>query len=114
MTNLDRLQLELANREYLSEKQFSVILDENGLDAVSEYTAANRKPLLQTVLNVFEILANDIDLFRKVESEFATTGEAFSALTARIQTVKNKISAIDAETGVVANSVFSAMYFGGG
>ena len=113
MTNLARLQLELANRQYLSEEQYSVLLDENGLDAVSEYTAANRKSLLQTVLNVLEILANDIDLFRKVETEFATTSEAFSALTTRIQTVKNKISAIDAESGVVDGSVFSAMYFGG-
>lgn len=113
MTNLARLQLELANREYLSEEQYAVLLDENGLDAVSEYTAANRKPLLQTVLNVLEILANDIDNFRKVETEFTTTSEAYSALTVRIQTVKNKISAIDADSGAVAGSVFSAMYFGG-
>ena len=113
MTTLVRLRLELANRQYLSDEQYSVLLDENGLDAVSEYTAANRKPLLQTVLDVLEILANDIDLFRRVESEFTTTSEAFSALTTRIQTVRNKISAIDAESGVVDSSVFSAMYFGG-
>ena len=113
MTTLDRLKLELANREYLSGEQFSVILDENGLEADSEYSASNRKQLLEAVLAVFEILANDLDLFRKVETEFATTSEAFSALTTRIQTVKNKISAIDAESGVVDGSVFSAMYFGG-
>lgn len=113
MTTLARLQLELANRQYLSEEQYSVLLDENGLDAVSEYTAANRKSLLQTVLDVLEILANDLDNFRKIETEFTTASEAFSALTTRIQIVRSKISAIDAESGVVDGSVFSAMYFGG-
>ena len=112
MTNIERLKLELANRQYLEDEQYFVLLDENGLTAMVEYEAANRRALLSTVLDILEILANDIDLFRKVETEFVSTGAAYDALSARILAVKNKIAAIDNESGAKNDSAFSFMYVG--
>lgn len=113
MSNIERLKLELANRQYLQDEQYFVLLDENGLAAMVEYEAANRRALLSTVLDVLEVLSNDLDLFRRVETEFATTGAAYDALSARILAVKNKIAVIDSESGAKNDSCFSFMYFGG-
>lgn len=112
MSNLERLKLELANRQYLEEEQFKLLLEENGLEAMVDYEAANRRALLSTVLDVLEILANDIDLFRKIETEFTTTSAAYDALSSRILGIKNKIAAIDAESGAKSDSCFSFMYVG--
>lgn len=113
MSNLERLRLELANRQYLPDEQFRVLLAENGLEAMVDYGAANRRALLATVLDILEILANDIDLFRKVETEFTTTSAAYDALSSRILEIKNKIATIDAESGARNDSCFSFMYVGG-
>jgi len=113
MSNIERLKLELANRQYLEDEQYTVLLDENGLAAMVEYEAANRRALLSTVLDILEILANDIDLFRRVETEFTTTSAAYDALSARILKVKNKIAKIDKEDGQMNDSPFSFLYIGG-
>lgn len=113
MTNLGRLTLELSNRYYLSDDEYSTLLAENGLDAQSEYDVSNRRALLMTVLDVLEILANDVDLFRKIETEFSTTSEAYTALSDRISRVKAKISDIDAESGQRCESSIWNMYIGG-
>jgi len=112
MIVFDRLKMELANRAYLSDEQYRVLLEENGLTPDSEYTSRNYQGLLETVLDVLEILSNDVDLFRKVETEFTTTGAAFDALTARTQKIKSKIAKIDKESGQASNSPFSFMYVG--
>lgn len=113
MSNLERLRMELANRQYLTDEQFKMILEENGLTAMVEYEAVNRRALLSTVLDVLEILSNDVDLFRKVETEFTTTSAAYDALSSRILEIKNKIATIDAESGAKNDSCFSFMYVGG-
>lgn len=112
MINRERLKMELANRQYLSDEQYSVLLEENGLDDMEAYQPKNQRALLNTVLDVLEILSNDIDLFRKVETEFVTTGAAYDALSARILAVKNKIAMIDGENGAKNDSCFSFMYVG--
>lgn len=113
MGNLERLQMELANRQYLPDDQLKTLLQENGLDWRDEYMAIHRRAILSTVLDVFDILANDIDLFRKVETEFATTTAAFEALSNRMLKIKNKIAEIDAEDGTKSGTCFSSMYVGG-
>ena len=112
MTNIERLKLELGGRQYLEDEQYFVLLDENGLTAMVEYEAANRRALLSTVLDILEILANDIDTFRRTDTEFATTTAAFEALSSRILEIKNKIAAIDANTGRKNDSPFTFMYTG--
>ncbi len=97
MTNLMRLQLELNNQPYLEESDLCYLLEENGLDHQGDYTQSNRLKLLCTVLAVFQILTNDIDLYRQIETEFTTTGEAIQAINKRIVQIKAEISQIEAE-----------------
>ena len=97
MTNLMRLQLELNNQPYLEESDLCYLLEENGLDPQEDYTQSNRLKLLYTVLAVFQILTNDIDLYRQIETEFTTTGEAIQAINKRIVQIKAEISQIEAE-----------------
>lgn len=112
MINLERFQLQLNNKNYMSESAYCVYLEENGLDPYEIYTTANKKPLLYTVLSVLDTLSNNIDLFCSVETEFSNTTEAFSALSRRIVQVKNQINALD-DTGTTTDNTFSIMYFGG-
>ena len=113
MTNLERLTMELSNRAYLTDEQYSVLLLENGLESGDRYMMLNRRALLSTVLDVLEILSNDIDLFRKTETEFLTAGAAYEALSDRLLKVKNKIAEIDSENGTKSESCFTVMYTGG-
>lgn len=113
MTNLERLTMELSNRQYLSIEQYGVLLIENGLEPQDDYMMLNRRALLSTVLDILEILANDVDLFRRVETEFVTSTAAYEALSNRILKIKNKIAEIDSQGGTESGSCFSLMYTGG-
>lgn len=97
MTNLMRLQLELNNQPYLQESDLCYLLEENGLDPEGDYSQTNRLKLLYTVLSVFQILTNDIDLYRQIETEFTTTSEAIQAINKRVVQIKAEISQIEAE-----------------
>ena len=112
MTNIERLKMQLSNRQYLDDSQYSVLLLENGLNSDEQYFTSDQRALLCTVLDVLEILSNDIDNFRRIETEFATTTAAFEALSTRILEIKNKIAAIDADTGRENDSPFTFMYTG--
>ena len=113
MLSIERLKMELANREYLPEQQLMTLLRENGVDGDDEYLMIHRRAILSTVLDVFDILSNDIDLFRKVETEFVTSTAAYKALSNRMLKIKNKIAEIDAEDGTKSGGCFSVMYTGG-
>lgn len=94
ITNLSRLLLALGNKQYLTEEQYSVLLEENGLTPLSNYTSSDQDKyaLLKTQLDVLNTLANNIDLFRSVETEFANTSEAYTALFERIAKVEKEIA----------------------
>lgn len=92
---IDRLLLELANKEYLTKEEYKQFLVENNLEPNSLYNKASmQKSLLLTVLDVLEVVSNDIDIMRKVETEFTTTSDAYKYLEQRIAQVKDRIAAI--------------------
>ena len=65
----DRLMIELAHQQYLSEDELKVLLNENGLNYCDVYDKnVHYRQLLCTVLAVFEAMLGNIDLFRSVES----------------------------------------------
>lgn len=109
MTVIERLTLELANKEYLTQDEYKQFLKENNLDEIAIYDKATmQKSLLLTVLDVLEVVSNDIDIMRKVETEFTTTSDAYKYLEQRIAQVKDRIAAIpDPEEEY---SPFSLMY----
>ena len=94
ITNLSRLLLALGNKQYLTEEQYSILLEENGLTPLSNYTSSDQDKyaLLKTQLDVLNTLANNIDLFRSVETEFANTSEAYTAIFERMAKVEKEIA----------------------
>ena len=99
MDNLDRLKLELNNKEYFTDEEYIQFLDENNLVHNEIYNkSTNQRNLLWTVVDILESVANDVDLMRKVETEFATTSDAVKHINDRIERIKNRIQTIpDAE-----------------
>jgi hypothetical protein len=99
MTVLDRLKTELNNKAYYSDDTYSMYLDENGLKATDTYDKTiMRRSLYQTVYDVLNSLANNIDLFRSVTTEFSTTSEAYKYLQARLNDIQAKINSIPDST----------------
>ncbi|WP_313232330.1 hypothetical protein [Tissierella praeacuta] len=100
MTNLERLKLELNNKEYFTDTEYAVFLDENNLISTEEYNKSTmQRDLLYTVVDVLESLANDVDLMRKIETEFTTTSEAVKFLNDRIERIKVRIENIKDDAG---------------
>lgn len=95
MQVLDRLKMELSNQEYFTDEQYTQFLVENNLSPTDEYVKVDmQKDLLYAVLDVLEAVTNDIDLMTGISTEFSNIGQAYQFLEARIQQVKDKISAI--------------------
>ena len=95
MQVLDRLKMELSNQSYFTDEQYTQFLVENNLSPTDEYVKVDmQKDLLYTVLDVLEAVTNDIDLMTGISTEFNDIGQAYQFLEARIQQVKDKISAI--------------------
>ena len=111
MTVLERLKTELNNKEYYSDDTFTMYLDENGLKATDTYDKTTmRRSLYQTVYDVLNSLANNIDLFRSVTTEFATTSEAYKYLQARLNDIQAKINSIPDNDEDSGDSVFNFMF----
>lgn len=98
-TNLNRLKLELGKDYFEDDRTYEVILTENNLDPHDEYDKANdHVNLLESVYAVLQTLANNIDIFRKVETEFTTTSAAYQYLQVRLKDVRNEIERVKRET----------------
>lgn len=109
MTVLDRLKLELANKEYMTDTEYIVFIKENNLDETITYNKATmQKQLLLTVLDILEVVSNDVDIMRKVETEFTTTSDAYKYLEKRIAQIKDRIASLPIEDEEY--SPFSLMY----
>lgn len=119
MINLERLEIELNNKEYFSDKVYSAILEENGLEAFDDYEKSNRIELLETVYTILQMLANDIDNFRKVETEFVTTTAAEQYIEKRLLSIRDEIDRLkdlekEAENEYLAsNSKIGYMFYNG-
>ena len=109
MTVLERLKLELANKEYMTDTEYIVFIKENNLDETTTYDKATmQKELLLTVLDILEVVSNDVDIMRKVETEFSTTSDAYKYLEKRIAQIKDRIASLPIEDEEY--SPFSLMY----
>lgn len=93
MTNLERLKLELSNKEYYTNIEYSVFLEENDLVPTGAYLKqGNEIYLLNTVVAILETLSNDVDMMRKIDSkEITTIDQASKYLSARITAIQTKI-----------------------
>ena len=124
MTNIERLQIELSEKDYFSDRAktlevYEEILEENNLDPYEEYTKANDQiNMLESVYTIIQMLANNIELYIKVETEFATTSAAYQYLQKRLKDLRDEIDRVkldthyEDESGNVS-SVTSYMFFNG-
>lgn len=109
MNVLDRLKLELSNKEYFSDEQYTQFLTENSLSATEEYDKQTmQKVLLLTVIDVLEAIANDTDIMQSISTEFTTVGAAYKYIEQRIGQIKDKIASIPEPDEEY--SCFSLMY----
>ena len=111
MTNLERLKLELSNKSYYTDEEYSVFLNENNLVPTDTYNKANNEiDLLKTVVNILETLSNDVDLMRKIDSKDITSiDQASLYLSKRITSIENKI--LDLEEKKNGNSNTTILFY---
>lgn len=96
MTILERLKVELANKQYYDDQVFEMYLLENNLIALEDYDKDTMQyNLLTTVIDVLESLANNIELFRRTQTEFASIGEAHTHLEKRINAIKKRLLTLE-------------------
>ncbi|MCI6422012.1 MAG: hypothetical protein MR816_08130 [Blautia sp.] len=111
MIVLDRLKLELSNKEYFSDEQYIQFLTENSLTDTDIYDKSSmQRNLLLTVLDVLEAVSNDVDIMRSVQTEFSTESAAYKWMANRIQQVKDKIATIPDSDEEENSSCFSLMF----
>ena len=95
INTLERLKIELNEKPYYDDPTYEVYLEENDLDPTDTYDKSTmQKQFYQTVYDILSSLSNNIDLFRDIETEFATTGEAYSALEKRLKALEKRIESI--------------------
>lgn len=111
MTNLERLKLELSNKQYYTDDEYSVFLNENNLIPTEVYNkTTNEIELLKTVVNILETLSNDVDLMRKIDSKDITSiDQASLYLSKRITSIENKI--LDLEEKKNGNSNTTILFY---
>ena len=92
ISTLERLKMELKNLNGFEERELMIYLQENELDPSANYIkSAMQKNLLKTVLQILNILANDTNLMRKLNTEFGDLGEAYLNLEKRIAAIREQI-----------------------
>lgn len=108
MTNLERLKLELSNKSYYTDEEYSVFLNENNLIPTDTYNKVNNEiDLLKTVVNILETLSNDIDIMRKIDSKDITSiDQASLYLSKRITTIENKILDLEEKKNGNSNTTY--------
>lgn len=108
MTNLERLKLELSNKSYYTDEEYSVFLNENNLVPTDTYNKINNEiDLLKTVVNILETLSNDVDLMRKIDSKDITSiDQASLYLSKRITSIENKILDLEEKKNGNSNTTY--------
>lgn len=110
-TNYERLMVELNNRMYYEKGTYEKFLNENGLLAEETFDKnTDHAQLLETVYSILQTLLSNIDMYRKIETEFVTSGQAATALQNRLKDLRAEINRIKAEMHY-EDSDFSFMYY---
>lgn len=97
MTILERLKLELNNQKYFTDDEYKQLLQEENLNSTDTFNKdTHYRKLLETVLNILNMVANDIDIMRKISdgsTEFSVS-QAYKNLEERIRRVQLKINSL--------------------
>ncbi len=109
MKVIERLMMELNNKEYFTPNEYATFLEENSLDADTTYVKeTHQRNLLYTVIDILEAVSNDIELLRKTQTEFMTTESAYKHIQERIEKIRQRIYSIsDNENDNMISLLFS-------
>lgn len=125
ISNYERLRMELNGKDYFenpkefykSQEVYCSVLEENGLDPYDIYEKSNdRIKLLESVYTILQMLANNIEMYIKVETEFTTTSAAYQYLQKRLKDLRDEIDRVklvthyEDESGNVS-SITSYLFF---
>lgn len=99
ITNLERLKIQLSKKQYYSDEEYKMFLEENRLKPLFEYDKEeNEIALLETVIAILETLANDVDLMRKIDNkDIVSIDQASKYLSTRIEDINRKILTLKEE-----------------
>ena len=120
MLNIERLNFEMNDKDYFGTSQqnlYENILNDNNLDPLDEYSKENdRVNMLESVYDILNMLSNDIDKFRRVETEFVTTSAAYQYLQKRLNDLRAEIDRVKLETAYTdeqgnTSTIIGHMYF---
>lgn len=90
---------------------YEKILNECGLDYEATYNKnTDHAKILEATYSVLHTLLGNIDAYRKIETEFVTQGEAFTALQNRLKFLRGEINKVKAEMHY-QDSDFTFMYY---
>lgn len=113
-TVLERVKFELGNKPYYSDEEYSLIIYENHLNPEATYNKdTDQRNMLESVYTIMQTLSNDLDLYRKIESEFTTEDQAYKYLQLRLQDIQNRIDSIPDPEAEESSNV-SYLYFNRG
>lgn len=95
---LERVKRELAGKQYFDDDTYRMYIEENGLNPNDTYVKDTmQRGMLQAVYDILSSLTGDIDLYRRVDTEFGTTGDAMKHLETRLYNLQKRIFAIPDE-----------------
>ena len=96
---------------YYEKEIYEKFLNENGLNAEDTFDKnTDHAQLLETVYSILQTLLSNIDMYRKIETEFVTSGQAATALQDRLKNLRAEINRIKAEMHY-DDSDFTFMYY---
>lgn len=113
MTVLERLQVELNHKDYFTDDEYTMYLQENELSSGDSYDKSTmQRNLLLTVIDILEAISNDVDLMRTISdnSTNLSVSDALKLLQTRIQDIKDKIATISNEDDE-QHSSFGMMFY---
>ena len=121
ISNYERLRMELNGKDYFENPnefyKSQEVLEENGLDPCDIYEKSNdRINMLESVYSILQMLANNIELYVKVETEFTTTSAAYQYLQKRLKDLRDEIDRVKLDTHYKdelgnVSSITSYMFF---
>ncbi len=112
-TVLQRLKIELNNKEYFDDDTYKILIAENDLLYSTTYDKDSmQRKLLITVKDILEAVSNDVDIMMRVSSEFQNQDSAYRWLKDRIEQLELKIEKTPDPEVVVDyfNSPFTLMF----
>lgn len=100
ITVLKRFKIELndtdiendSDKNYMKDSVYTMYLSERGLTASNTYdNTTMRRKLFQTLYDVFNVFANNLNIYFTHTKEFETVGEAYTNLQSRLNYIQNEI-----------------------